>query len=480
MKISQIYKLNKTQYELDFVDIDPEIDTPLFLDPYYISKCDFDFAITADSSIRSYFEFLLTLLRNNDVKEAEELFSYLGENNDICFGMSRGKPNGHGMGPKDTSLIFQQLLQSNAIKTGVMEDIEDFRIFVPNVDKDKVSDMTANIIKIHLLEYTKEQCFLHNIPLTPNIPSGMYWNQKTKSWDNNYTERLILNNKPILLVPKRIVSYSDKYTPTEYRQHFVLNYLQNEHLRLQTALMRTRKDKSKYVTKKSVIDSEETMDKDYLAKFTKQHPEIFKNFKEQTSTKLQPIDGYVTNPLDITSICKYLSDKLSTLSPGSSEASNYHNLIIGILELLFYPNLSTPKKETPIHEGRKRIDITFNNSSSNGFFFNLPTKDSSLNCPFIFIECKNYVGEVKNPELDQLSGRFSPRRGRVGILTCRALDESNSFMKRCSDTLNDGRGLIIPITDIDLNRALSEFPLKGTSAIENILNEKYQQIVFPK
>ena len=85
MKISQIYKLNKTQYELDFVDIDPEIDTPLFLDPYYISKCDFDFAITADSSIRSYFEFLLALLRNNDVKEAEELFSYLGENNDICF-----------------------------------------------------------------------------------------------------------------------------------------------------------------------------------------------------------------------------------------------------------------------------------------------------------------------------------------------------------------------------------------------------------
>lgn len=79
MKISQIYKLNKTQYELDFVDIDPEIDTPLFLDPYYISKCDFDFAITADSSIRSYFEFLLALLRNNDVKEAEELFSYLGE-----------------------------------------------------------------------------------------------------------------------------------------------------------------------------------------------------------------------------------------------------------------------------------------------------------------------------------------------------------------------------------------------------------------
>ena len=101
-----------------------------------------------------------------------------------------------------------------------------------------------------------------------------------------------------------------------------------------------------------------------------------------------------------------------------------------------------------------------------------------LPCPFIFVECKNYTGEVANPELDQLSGRFSNRRGRVGILACRALDENDAFMKRCADTFEDDRGLIIPITDVDLNQALSKFPQFGTDGIEEILASKYKKIVF--
>ena len=45
VKISELFDLKKSQYELDFVDINPDIDTPLFLDPYYISKCEFPFAV---------------------------------------------------------------------------------------------------------------------------------------------------------------------------------------------------------------------------------------------------------------------------------------------------------------------------------------------------------------------------------------------------------------------------------------------------
>lgn len=373
MKISERFNLNKTQFELDFVDVDTDCDTRLFLDPYFISKCDFPFARNAHDTLRSYFENLLALLRGNHMEVAEEVFSHLGETNDICLGMSRGRPGGRGMGPEDTRRIFERLLESRALTTGVMEDLEDFRIFVPNVDKDKVSDMTANIIRKHLIEYTQNQCNLLEIPLQENVPSGMYWESINLQWQNEYTQRLVINSVPILLVPKRIVSFSDKYTQGIYRQHFVLNFLKNEHLRLQSPLVMKRKSGEGYVTKKSVLEDEPTMSKEYLVRFTQRHPEIFQDFKQSVGTLIKSVDGNVNEEINADNVSVALIDALSSMPAGSETASTYHQLMIGILEFLVYPNLSSPKKELEIHEGRKRIDIAFNNSAETGFFFRLPS-----------------------------------------------------------------------------------------------------------
>ena len=205
---------------------------------------------------------------------------------------------------------------------------------------------------------------------------------------------------------------------------------------------------------------------------------VFRDFKTKTVRKIDKVQGAVLEELDATEICNHLITKLESIPSGSKNASDYHNLIIGILELLFYPNLSSPKKEKEIHEGRKRIDIVFNNSSETGFFFTIPSHNITLPCPFVFVECKNYTGEVANPEIDQLSGRFSNRRGRIGILACRKLEEN--FIKRCADTYEDERGLVIPLEDDDLIKVLKNYPQKGVEAIEQIVSKKYEQIVFTK
>lgn len=359
MRISDIFGLNKSQYELDFVDIIPSRDLPLFLDPYLISKMDFPLARDAYKTLQNYFQYLLDLLRNEEIRQAEELFSYLGETNELCLGLSEGTPAGKGMGPTDAENIFASLMESEAYVTGLMEDIEDFRIFVPNVDKDKVSDMTANIIKKHLIKYTQRQCALWDIPLQEGVISGHFWNPATRQWEIEYTNMLVHNEKKIILVPKKFVSYSKAYSSDVYFNHFVLNFYQNKHLKQQSSLVKYRKDKTPYVTKKSIKKDLPKPNKEWLADFTLRHPKVFEQFKAETIKREQRVGNEDLSNDDLTSITSYLVDRLDSIPVGRKHANDYHKMVVGILELLFYPQLCNPVIEREIHCGRKknRFDI---------------------------------------------------------------------------------------------------------------------------
>ena len=433
-------------------------------------------------SLRSYFECLLSALRDNRITDAEDLFCHLGESNEICLGFSRFAPKGKGMGPSDADRIFKSLRESRALKTGIMEDIEDFRIFVDNVDKDKMSDMTENIIKKQLIRYTQAQCDLWNIPIIDGVPSGYYWERFSNTWENQYTRMLVIRDRKVLLVPKRIVSFSKEYTPPKYLQRFVLNFLQNEQLRLNGPLVQRRKNKAKakYVTKKSVKEKEEEqqpINKNWLAKFTEKHPEIFKNFRQNTRSKIHPVLNSDISFENIFDLCTFLENRLKQIPFGGEGATIYHRTIVGIMELLFYPHLCAPTIEQEIHEGRKRIDIVFDNCAESGFFFRL-CNTYDIPSRFIIVECKNYSRDVANPELDQIGGRFSPNRGKMGIITCRTANDMHTFISRCSDTYRDSRGLIIPLVDDDFYTLLHYKAEGNELGIDNYMQKRFHDIAL--
>lgn len=480
MRISKIFYLNKSQYELDFVDIDTEKDIPLFMDPYFISKCDFPFAYDSYRTIKSFFEYLLKQLKSGNINYAKELFSHLTEPNEFCLGLSKGIPDGKGIGPSDSERIFYSLLKSKAFESGLMEDIEDFRIFIEGIDKDKMSDMTANIIKCHLIKYTQNQCKFLGIPLTAGVTSGYFWDMHTKSWENKYTDMLVIKDRKIILVPKRIVSYSKEYTPEKYVQHFILNFLQNEHLRLRSSLVQRRKNREKtpFVTKKSVredIGKVCHIDKQWIARFTEEHPDVFDDFKSKTAKKLKKVENTEITDERLINVCEFLIEKLKQIDSGPDNATDFHHTVAGILELIFYPNLCNPIIEEKIHDGRKRIDVVFDNCAEEGFFFRL-CNTHGIPSRFIVVECKNYTREIANPELDQIAGRFSPNRGQIGLIVCRKIENINIFMDRCFDTYKDQRGLIIPLTDDDLINILNGFLDNDYGIAERLLQDRFHKI----
>ncbi|MNC35054.1 hypothetical protein D3C75_835210 [compost metagenome] len=194
---------------------------------------------------------------------------------------------------------------------------------------------------------------------------------------------------------------------------------------------------------------------------------------------MQPLTNeQLEEEIDLNEFACYLMDRLKSIQTGAGkQATQYHRQVVGIMEFLLYPSLTRPVIEDGIHDGRKRIDISFDNAATNGFFHQLHDV-KKVPCQYIVVECKNYSTEVANPELDQLSSRFSPNRGMFGIMTCRSIDNMELLLKRCNDTYRDNRGVIIPIVDNDFIGLLDAVKNSGKNIVEDFLSERLRRVIM--
>jgi hypothetical protein len=160
------------------------------------------------------------------------------------------------------------------------------------------------------------------------------------------------------------------------------------------------------------------LSKDFLFEFTEKHPEVLKAYNKTLPPKAKPIDAQnnETRQQVPRQAVPENATSLGDIPAGRENADRYHEVILGALTYIFYPWLTHPVKEQRVDEGRQRIDILFSNSAEDGFFSQL-VQIHKVHCPYIHIECKNYSEDPGNPELDQLIGRFSNKRGKFGVLS---------------------------------------------------------------
>ncbi|EPM7825950.1 hypothetical protein ACTQ7F_001832 [Vibrio fluvialis] len=455
MRFSEFFKLDKTQPYLDFVDIRLDTDIAVFLDPSAIKSLESNWGNELSSLLQTFFETVLRCIRNGEHPKAKSLLSSLNERNEFHLGYSSSKSRGHGFGKKSAELVWNALTKSKAAQSGLIKDLEDTALMIRGIGTDMISDAVCNILRGPLIKYTQDVCKYYDIPMTPNVPSGPIWNPQTESWEDAYVSLPMTDEGKVILVPKILVRHRLSYDAGNYYSQYILPQMQWEHIQANTSLVQTLKDGRKNVTKKSLI-AKFGSGKLALVEQTIPRKHVLDDYRQdKAENPLMPISHYHLSEIEKIPTPNFLEllDKLEAIPTGKDSAYEYENVIEDILSALFYPSLCHPRKQDELHQGRKRVDITYTNEAKNGFFSWIA---SHYPCAHVFVECKNYGREMGNPEVDQLAGRFSPTRGKIGILICRKIENKDLMIQRCRDTAYDGRGFILPLDDDDIKSLVNE------------------------
>lgn len=176
-----------------------DIDTRLFLDPHLLKHTEVPEFIGAYEHLKSRFGDIARLLLASDVeadlfwKRADRLMKW-PEVKGLCIGYSKESTDGSGIGPE---LRTQLLRTAKQILLKGINDSEIFELvgmFQERFGPDRISDMTANVIRQELEEFTKR--ILEEV-------SEQWTNQIPR--DNDGTPRNPVNGSPLLLVPRSLL-----------------------------------------------------------------------------------------------------------------------------------------------------------------------------------------------------------------------------------------------------------------------------------
>lgn len=280
--------------DIDFLDIDLDRDTRLFIDPSLIAGSLDSWCTYSNDVINSFFDTIFTCLKDNNNNKLKQLLDYGHEPNETKLGMSLGKPKGKGTTSDGLYDIFKTINTRDLIAHDLILNPMDVCVFVHDFGKDKMSDLVTNILRKQLNEFTLSQCNKYNIPISSaKIKIGAYWDCETKQWKDLIDYALLVNGKPILLVPKSIVRDEYIYSLDTYLSKKVIEFRQNFHLKNQTSLcrLRTLKNGHSYFVKPSKkklykLELKGVKYKDYVTSQTIENPNLIIDFRSETYRRI--------------------------------------------------------------------------------------------------------------------------------------------------------------------------------------------------
>lgn len=471
LRLQEAFNLNFTQAEVDFVIPNLLSDLPLCIDPFLLFKSRDPYFATLHDKLVSVFNQAISLYKKKRIGEIKRLIHF-PEVNEIGFGYTEGRIKGSGLGDETNQLLVELLSNSEAIQERGLKHIEELQLICIGVGADRISDISANILKSYLIDYTQQQANLWNIPLTSGVPVHHYFDFDTNEWLDNYFDlpKNPISGQPILLVPRRIVrllpwiNYDD-YLKTEFKMFLNPKLYQ----RFPRYPGMPKEEKRKLI-------------KQEVVKLTREQLNLLDHYvarKEREATSAEPLLSDDQFSLDeVIRKGNEFINFLETMPLGRAYANEYQRLVFEILNFLFEPELTSGQLEVQTVLGTERRDIIYTNEAETSFWKYVRETYSSL---LVMFEVKN-VERLEIDHINQTANYLGVRLGMLGFVVTRNPTDNNIIQKTYSvfnDTPSNPRKTIIIITDENLKTMIrskqsNEFPYKEVQTLYRRFRTKIQ------
>ncbi|WP_143268603.1 hypothetical protein [Amycolatopsis vastitatis] len=203
---------NPEQY--DWFDPILEADTQLFVDPFQIFKEPEESPWgSAHGEIIAYFQVAFEMLSGHHKNKSSLQYGKtlrlmeFPEPREFGLGFVTEGQNGAGTGKGFARLMVTAM--SDAIELGLADLVhfEELGLLVGRIGRDRISDITCNILKPRLIEYTQQTCEDLGIPCSDLKVEHSIFDDMRKRWLTG-TFRLPLNpvsGRAVILVPRRFL-----------------------------------------------------------------------------------------------------------------------------------------------------------------------------------------------------------------------------------------------------------------------------------
>jgi hypothetical protein len=418
-----------SQYQLDFVIPRIGIDLPLGIDPFLLFK-------SRDSEYRRLHTLLIATfnagvaaIREGNTDEAHRLFDF-PEVSAIGLGYTQGGKRGSGVGSYLAGLIIDTLEASPALQQRGVRHVEEMQLLSAGIGPDRVSDITANVLKRFLIEYTQRQCRIWNVEMAKHVPVSHIFNHLSKEWEDAFEDLPIspINGAPILFVPRRIV----RVLPWINYDDFVRSEF--------NAYLKARRDQ---------IKKSSTQPKTDVVTVTRRDISLVERYvkaREAQGGDARPTLDYIDE--DLCRESKRLKEQLAAIAIGRSEAERYQHLVLEIMNFLFSPELIDGQPEVKTIDGTERRDIIFTNDSDESFWEYVRNEYGII----LMFETKN-MEELDTDAINQTATYLGVRIGGLGLIVTRR-PPKDSIVRKIMTVFSDGRKVILTLCDDQLRELL--------------------------